>query len=413
MKASLKVVKGEDLGDVFQVLEGESKVFGRGSRSDIVLRDATVSRKHARVRMQDGICYVEDLGSRNGIVINGKQSKGEARLSERDCFDMGQLRIEVHFVPVTGELPFEAPPLGGVALGGSFSAPPVAARLALRHEPADLIGSMIGGCRIERYLGGESSIHIYRAIQVSMERAVALKLLLPEQAKNESLRKRFLSAARIGGRLSHPNIIQVYDAGEEEGVYFVALEYVGNATLRNYLGTNGQEKPLDQFLAAQIAEQLAGALDCAHAQGIVHGRISPEHIMLTPHGMPKFADLGLAALGQGPEAENRPMSLDELSHVAPELAIGGSTPSPLGDLYSLGAVLYTMLAGRPAFRGESAEDIVEKIRKGECETLIRVRRDVNKGLAQVAMRAMSPNPEERFARASDLQAALLKAQDRL
>jgi serine/threonine-protein kinase len=415
MKLSLKVVKGEDLGDVFQVQEGETKVFGRGSRSDIVLRDVTVSRQHARVRMQDGIGYAEDLGSRNGIILNGKAVKGEVRLSDRDFIDLGQLRIEVRVLPDTGALPYEAPPMGAraPAFGGSFAAPAVAARLALRHEPADLIGSMIGGCRIERYIGGEAAVHIYRAIQVSMERAVALKLLLPEDAQDDSLKGRFLTAARIGGRLSHPNIIQIYDAGEEEGVYFVALEYVGNATLRNYLGGAGQEKPLDQFLAAQIAEQLAAALDCAHAQGIVHGRISPEHIMLTPHGMPKLADLGVAALGHGSADAKRPMSLDELCHVAPEQADGSAPPSPLGDLYSLGAVLYTMLAGHPAFRGESAEQIVERIRKGECETLTRARRDVSKVLAQVAMRAMSANPEERFARAADMQAALLKAQERL
>jgi serine/threonine-protein kinase len=411
MKVTLKVVKGEDLGDVFHLREGEAKVFGRGSKSDVVLRDVTVSRRHARVRYEGGVCYVQDLESRNGTKINGRKITEETALADRERIEIGQLYMEVRILPETSEMPFEAPPLASSV--HAPMAPAVASRLALKHEPADLIGSVIGGCCIERYLGGEGPVHVYRAIQVSMERTVALKLLLPKEAAEDRVREWFLAAARIGGRLSHPNIIQVYDAGEEQGVHFVALEYVGNATLRDYLGRDGREKPLDQFLAAKIAEQIAAALDSAHSQGIVHGRVTPEHILLTTHGMPKLADLGVAALSQGAEGAPRTFTLDELSHIAPEQADGVAPPNPLSDLYSLGAVLFTMLAGRPAFAGASAEEVMEKLRKGEREALPKLRRDVVRVLAQIAARAMSPKPEERFAHASEMRAALLKAQERL
>lgn len=288
-----------------------------------------------------------------------------------------------------------------------------AQRLRLRQEPADLIGSVIGGCCVERYLGEEGVVQVYRAIQVSMERAVALKLLLPELAPDKGTVERFMAAARIGGRLSHPNIIQVYDAGEEREIRFVVLEYVGNATLRDYLGRDGKEHPLDQFLAAQIAAQLAAALDYAHSQGFVHGRVTPSHILLTSHGVPKLADLGAMSPRTGSAEKRPPPTLEELCYLAPEEMDGSSPADPRGDLYSLGVVLYAMLAGRPGVEGESAEEIIGKVRKGERTALSRLRRDVSRLLAQVVTRALSAKPEDRYARASEMEAALLKAQERL
>src|SRR5689334_9275717 len=141
------------------------------------------------------------------------------------------------------------------------------------------VGSQLGAYRIEGYIGRGGMGVVYRAEHVHLGRQVALKLLAPELAENESFRDRFVRESRVAARVDHPNVIPIYEAGEADGHYFIAMRYVDGLDLREILPTTG---PLELKRALSVLTQVAGALDAAHAQGLVHRDVKPGNILVVP-----------------------------------------------------------------------------------------------------------------------------------
>ena len=210
-----------------------------------------------------------------------------------------------------------------------------------------------------------------------------------------------LQEARIVGTLSHPNIVPLYDAGEDAGAPYLVFEYVQGESLAQRIREHGR---LETGRAVQIAIALAQALACAHERNVVHRDIKPANVMIMRDGTARLMDFGIASSASpaGPEAAVR---IGTPCYMAPEYITGGACP-PSGDLFALGAVLYEMLTAEPPFRGADARETVRRIVEDELVPASRRNDAVDEHLDALLAKALAKRPQERFASAADMAAAL-------
>jgi serine/threonine-protein kinase len=232
-------------------------------------------------------------------------------------------------------------------------------------DTARLTTALAGRYAIERELGAGGMATVYLARDLKHDRAVALKVLRPELAAVLG-GERFLNEIKISARLDHPHILTLIDSGEVDGFLYYVLPYVRGESLRERLT---REKQLGLEEALGITKQVAGALDYAHRQGVVHRDIKPENILLQ-EGEAMLADFGIALAVKeagGNRLTETGLSLGTPQYMSPEQATGDRQLDARGDVYSLAAVLYEMLAGEPPHSGPTAQAIIAKLtRRGHC-----------------------------------------------
>ncbi len=220
-------------------------------------------------------------------------------------------------------------------------------------------GAIIAGYRIERPLGAGAMGQVYRAIQLSMNRAVAFKVMSPKLASNRRFRERFVREARAAGRLHHPNLIAVHDVGEADGVMFFSMELVEGTSVSELLRQNGR---IPETRALDICRQALEALKFAHADGVIHRDIKPDNLMVTTSGMVKVADLGLARAEDAEEASATATNVGAVMgtphYMAPEQARDAHSVDHRADLYAVGATLYHLICGHTPFTGEGAMEVL-------------------------------------------------------
>jgi eukaryotic-like serine/threonine-protein kinase len=268
--------------------------------------------------------------------------------------------------------------------------------------------------RIIETLGKGGMGEVYLATDTRHhDRKVALKLLPPDVTKDETRLRRFRQEARAILALNHPNILTIYEIGEEDENYFIATEFIDGVTLRTHLAHNQMEieKALD------VAIQTAAALDAAHAAGIVHRDIKPENIMLRADGYVKVLDFGLAKLAEitpdqnsshNPEADTIPLSdtdpgavIGTTGYMSPEQA-RGRTVDARTDIFSFGVVLYEMVAGRVPFGGENKNDIIAALLNRDPPLLARYAPNAPPELERIVTKALAKDKEERYQTVKDL-----------
>jgi YVTN family beta-propeller protein len=211
------------------------------------------------------------------------------------------------------------------------------------------VGSELAGYRIEELLGRGGMGVVYRALDLALDRPVALKILAPELAADVGFRERFLRESRLAASIDHPNIVPVYDAGEIGGELYIAMRYVEGSDLKRLLA----DGPLAPRRTVALASQVAAALDAAHARGLVHRDVKPSNVLVTDQDHVYLADFGLTRrLGETAAAVDPAKSLGTADYVAPE-QIRGDDVDGRADLYSLGCLLYECLTGEPPFRRPS------------------------------------------------------------
>jgi len=261
---------------------------------------------------------------------------------------------------------------------------------------ADLAGRTLGDYRLLRSLGRGAMAEVYLAEQLSLGRNVAFKVLKSDLATDATYVERFLREARAAAALVHPNIVQVYEVGQREGMHYIAQEYVPGQNLAELLTRSG---PPELPLAVAIMRQVSAALAKAGAHGIVHRDIKPENLMLTATGEVKVADFGLARVT---EAEGQPqltqvgMTMGSPLYMSPE-QIEGKRLDPRSDIYSLGVTSFEMLAGQTPFRGESTLNVAMQHLQSEPERLENLRSDLPAGLCRIVHRMLAKDPKQRFA----------------
>jgi eukaryotic-like serine/threonine-protein kinase len=254
-----------------------------------------------------------------------------------------------------------------------------------------------GRYRLERQLGHGSMGEVWLAVDLELERPVALKLLAPDAE-----RARFEREARAVAALGHPNVTRLYDYGESEGRPYMALEYVPGGTLEDRLSA---ARPLEDDETAAIAAQLAAGLAHAHDRGLVHRDLKPANVLFDGEGRPKIADFGIAWIGGAPTLTDAGTVLGTAAYISPEHAAG--EPATLAsDVYSFGVILFRMLTGRLPFEADSALELVEMHRRLDAPPVEVLRPDAPAHLAAVAAAALARDPRGRPADGGALAAEL-------
>jgi len=244
---------------------------------------------------------------------------------------------------------------------------------------------------------------VFLARDSLLDRPVAVKVLFPQFAAEPTFVERFRREAQAAANLNHPSIVAVYDWGEHDNTYFIVMEYVEGRSLADVIRSEG---PLHPDRAAEICTDVAAALGFAHRNGTVHRDVKPGNILITPNGQVKVTDFGIArAFGGGDELTQTGSVMGTATYFSPEQA-QGKTVDPRSDLYSLGIVLFEMVAGRPPFDGESPVAIAYKHVQEAPPRPTSINPAIPKAQEAIIARLLAKNPAQRYASAEDLRADL-------
>jgi len=255
---------------------------------------------------------------------------------------------------------------------------------------------------IEDRLGGGGMAAVYRARDLELERDVALKVLAVATGDEDEFRKRFLREARVAARLSHPHVVQVYDAGEDGGRPYIVMEYVPGETAAQLLARRHKLSPSE---ASALALQAALGLQHAHENGLVHRDVKPQNLLVRDDGVLKVADFGIARAAEASRLTKAGMVLGTAAYLAPEQATGGETTAAT-DLYSLGAVLYELLTGRTPYQFRSLGELAAQQSRGAITPVRELEPAVPPALEALVMRCLAAEPRFRPDSAADVAAEL-------
>ena len=267
-----------------------------------------------------------------------------------------------------------------------------------RVEIPRMGAATIGGrYRIERPLGHGGMATVYLGRDTELERPVAIKLLAESLAGDDEFRRRFVREAKLAARLSDPNVVSIYDAGEDDGRPYIVMEHVDGETFADLLARRGRLPPDE---ARELAAQAASGLAHAHEAGLVHRDVKPQNLILRRDGTVKIVDFGIARAAETTITQTGTV-LGTAAYLAPEQALGKKVTAA-ADVYSLGAVLYELLTGRPPFEFESLADLAAQQARMEITPVRELAPDVPPELEDVVMRCLARNPAYRPASAGEL-----------
>jgi serine/threonine protein kinase len=279
-----------------------------------------------------------------------------------------------------------------------------------------LVGQTLSGkYRIEERISEGGMGTVYRATHILMEKAVAIKVLHPSLAADDKIVARFTREAKAASRISNPHALNVTDFGESEnGIVFLVMEYLRGKTLKEVIRGEG---PMPLARVVEVTRQICGALDAAHAEGVVHRDLKSDNIMLEEvaggNDWAKVLDFGIAKIleteGPDPELTAPNLIIGTPQYMSPEQCSQASGIDARSDIYSLGIILYEMLVGHVPFTGESATSIMLKHLQEPPPSVLDERQDLPPAVGQVIARALSKLPEERQESAGELAEALASA----
>jgi beta-lactam-binding protein with PASTA domain len=251
--------------------------------------------------------------------------------------------------------------------------------------------------QVEARIGAGGMAEVFRGFDKVLSRTVAIKMLLPQFARDAGFVARFRREAQAAARLNHPNIVAVYDTGADGGTQYIVMEYIEGRTLHEFL-TAGRKPSMPQ--SVDLAQKVAMALAAAHLQGVIHRDIKPANIMVTREGEVKVTDLGIARMETAETAPQTSAVLGTAAYLSPEQAQGQPVDART-DIYSLGTVLYELLAGRPPFTGDSPVAIAYKQVNETPAPPSQLNPEVSPVLDAVVMKALAKNRANRYQTAQE------------
>ena len=256
---------------------------------------------------------------------------------------------------------------------------------------------------IKRKLGSGGMADVYLAEDQELGRRVALKLLDDRHASDEQFVERFRREAQSAAGLNHPNIVSIFDRGQAEGTYYIAMEYLDGRTLKELLSATARRRSRSR---STTRGRSSARSSFAHRNGIVHRDIKPHNIIVGPDGRLKVTDFGIARSGASQMTEAGSI-VGTAQYLSPEQARGAPV-DPRSDLYSLGIVLYEMLTGKVPFTGDTPVEIAMKHLSQVPEPPSKLRPEVPHDLDAVVMRALAKDPDQRYGSAEEMDADLAR-----
>ncbi len=336
-------------------------VAGRDSDlAQILVNDTQASRAHCKLTAINGGLQVEDLDSRNGTWLNGNRIQ-KGVLIPGDLLRIGSTEITVE-----------------------ESAPP---------DPLE--GRRLGGFELQEAMGRGSYGTVYRAQQVNLGRAVAVKILSEECSRDPKLVEEFLTEARRAGRLNHPNLVQVHDVLNIEGRHLLVMELMSNTAT----GLLHEEGRLSEQQLLEVMRDMTRALNYAESQRLVHRDVKPDNILINDEGVFKLADLGIAAPISDAGVAKQDKIFGSPHYVAPEQARGGAIDGR-ADLYALGASIWHLATGQTLFQGTSRQLVAH-----QCTTpvpdLRRLAPKLSLPVISLILQLLEKNPDRRPVNAAE------------
>ncbi|MEI4768622.1 Stk1 family PASTA domain-containing Ser/Thr kinase [Psychrobacillus sp. FJAT-51614] len=269
-----------------------------------------------------------------------------------------------------------------------------------------LIGKRISGrYKLLEMIGGGGMSHVYLAHDMILDRDVAIKVLRYDFSNEEELRRRFQREALSATSLTHPNIVNIYDVGEDEDIHYIVMEYVKGETLKQYIQRNA---PVSPARTITIMRQLTSAIAIAHNNHIIHRDIKPQNILLDEEGKVKVTDFGIAMALSATSYTQTNSVLGTVHYLSPEQARGG-TATNRSDIYALGIVLFELLTGQLPFSGESAVSIALKHLQAETPSIRSIIPSIPQSLENVVLKATAKDPNNRYNTAEEMEEDLATA----
>ncbi len=264
----------------------------------------------------------------------------------------------------------------------------------------------IGNYRLVRELGRGSMGTVYLAYQESLGRDLALKVLAPEFTRDDEFVERFRREGKIAARLRHPHIVQVFDASDRDGHYYIAMEYLGSRTLKDLMTHHNGKLPLR--VAVALGEQLLNALSHAHAQGVIHRDVKPANILITDQDEAALTDFSIAKIKTANKLTQTGMMIGTPEYMSPE-QFEGKKVDGRADLYAVGVIMYEMFTGIQPYRGETTPEVMKAHFFKRPPDVSTANPEVSQALSNVVMKALEKDPEHRWGSANEMRQALLEA----
>ncbi|MFC1582311.1 protein kinase [Planctomycetota bacterium] len=396
--------------------------IGRELHCDIrILNDSKVSRRHCRVFAENDNFFLEDQGSSNGTLVNGKRVKGRIQLLGEESIDVGGCSITFYLDQLSA-IPTVRVTRGIIfceKCSGSIPQYELNRNLAQESDQgytcADcsshdaMTGVVIGNYRIERKIAQGGMGVIYKASHTVLSSVVTLKLIREGPTANPALVKRFLREVKLGSRVKHPNIIAFRDAGEHDEIKFIVMEFCDGISLKDALA---DDKVLDLERFKHIAGQVFDAIEAVHAAELVHRDINPSNILITSDDTVKLIDFGLVK-NLDPEGSTiitqSGSGMGTPHYLAPEEGRDAAHIDARCDIYSLGATFYRLLCGRPPVGGKNMREFMINLARLEIKHPCDLCPELPRELGDCLMKSLSEEPSERFPDILAFREALLAA----
>ena len=371
--ARIVVISGPDEGSNFDLDQGRA-TLGRDPACTVPLSADGVSREHCEILRKGTAFWVRDLGSTNGVLVNGRRIS-QARLKPNDVLELGQ--VQLRFMD---------------------EATVRVRRAKARTDP--FIGKVVGNYRIAKRLGHARFGVRYRGVHLTSGADITVEILRPDLADREEIVKRFIRQVRAGAELKHPNVVQTLGAGNVSKGHYILTEYVKGRSLQSMLDEAGEGGTLDTALTLDILIQVARALEHAAEQNIVHRDIKPASILVTQDGRAKLDNLWLAKHIRGTSTEEsltrEGQGAGTLVYTPPEQIDDARNADCRSDIYSLAATIYRCLTGRVPCLGKTVKKTVASIRGEKPQSVRTLNKKVPPSVSLAMDRALEKDPAKRF-----------------